>query len=89
MGTDGQIPAESVKCTRTVEIFYFDSPAAREDAYTLLASAAESDGSVYFAEGENWFVVDFSEVGVGTADPQSVDLSVLSAPLGTRFTEVK
>jgi hypothetical protein len=31
------------------------------------------------AEGKNWFVVDYSAVGVGTTDPE---------PLGTRFTEV-
>lgn len=89
MGDAGQIPAESVKCTQTVEIFYFDSLDARDDAYALMASAAQPDGSVYFAEGKNWFVVDFSEVGVGTTDPEPLDLSVLSEPLGTRFTEVK
>ncbi|MHA7286189.1 hypothetical protein ACX80I_07920 [Arthrobacter sp. MDT3-44] len=88
MGTDGQIPTESVKCTQTVEIFYFESPDARDDAFTVMADAAESDGSVYFAEGKNWFVVDYSEVGVGTTDPEPLDLSVLSDPLGTRFTEV-
>ncbi|MBP3037568.1 hypothetical protein J2M53_15085 [Arthrobacter sp. zg-ZUI100] len=89
MGDAGQIPAESVKCTQTVEIFYFESLDARDEAYGLMASAAQSGGSVYFAEGRNWFVVDYSEVGVGTTDPEPLDLSVLSAPLGTRFTEVK
>lgn len=87
MGTNGQIPTESVKCTQTVEIFYFESQDARDDAFTVMADAAESDGSVYFAEGKNWFVVDYSDVGVGTADPEPLDLSVLSDPLGARFTE--
>jgi hypothetical protein len=72
----------------TVEIFYFESPDARDDAFTVMADAAGSDGSVYFAEGKNWFVVDYSEVAVGTTDPEPLDLSVLSDPLGTRFTEV-
>lgn len=89
MGADGQIPTESVKCTQTVEIFYFESLDARDNAYLLMAGAAESDGSVYFAEGRNWFVVDYSEVGVGTTVPEPLDLSALSEPLGTRFTEVK
>ncbi|MBP3044805.1 hypothetical protein KKR91_01555 [Arthrobacter jiangjiafuii] len=89
MGDAGQIPAESVKCTQTVEIFYFDSLDARDEAYALMAGAAQPDGSVYFAEGRNWFVVDYSEVGVGTTAPEPMDLSVLSEPLGTRFTEVK
>lgn len=89
MGTDGKIPAESVKCTQTVEIFYFDSSDARDEAYTLMADAAGSDGSVYFAEGKNWFVVDYSEVGIGAAEPEPMDLAVLSEPLGTRFSEVK
>ncbi|MFJ7749286.1 hypothetical protein ACIQXM_04965 [Arthrobacter sp. NPDC097144] len=89
MGADGQVPAEAVKCTQTVEIFYFDSSGARDEAYTVLADAAGSAGSVYFAEGKNWFVVDYSEVGIGAADPEPMDLSALSEPLGTRFTEVK
>ncbi|CEA06904.1 hypothetical protein BN1051_00208 [Arthrobacter saudimassiliensis] len=89
MGSNGQLPAESVKCTRTVEIFYFESPEARDEAYTLMSNAAGSEGSVYFAEGRNWFVVDYSEVGVGGGDPEPLDLSALSEPLGTRFTEVK
>ena len=89
MGSNGRIPAESVKCTQTVEIFHFDTPDARDEAYTLMAGAGESEGSVYFAEGKNWFVVDYSEVGVGSADPEPLDLSALSEPLGTRFTEVK
>ncbi|MBG6192496.1 hypothetical protein IWX64_003470 [Arthrobacter sp. CAN_A212] len=89
MGDDGQIPAESVKCTQTAEIFYFTSQDARDDAYNLMAGTAETGGSVYFAEGRNWFVVDYSEVGLGATDPETLDLSVLSEPLGTRFTEVK
>ena len=88
MGSDGRIPTESVKCTSTVEIFYFDSQDARDATYDLMAGSAEGDGSVYFAEGRNWFVVDYSEVGVGDTDPDPLDLSVLSEPLGTRFTEV-
>ncbi|WP_334684324.1 hypothetical protein [Arthrobacter sp. CAN_A6] len=89
MGDEGQIPTESVKCTQSVEIFYFESPEARDDAYAVMADAAGSDGSVYFAEGRNWFVVDYSDVGVGTVDPEPLDLSALSDPLGTRYTEVK
>ena len=91
MGSNGRVPTESVKCTQTVEIFYFESQDARDETYALMSSAAESKGSVYFAEGENWFVVDYSEVGVGdgTTDPEPMDLSGLSEPLGTRFTEVK
>ena len=88
MGDNGRIPAESVKCTSTVEIFYFDSQDARDEAYDLMAGTAEGDGSVYFAEGRNWFVVDYSEVGIGDTDPEPLDLSVLSEPLGSRFTEV-
>ncbi|MCC3265229.1 hypothetical protein [Arthrobacter gengyunqii] len=89
MGSTGRIPAESVKCTQTVEILYFESAEARDEAYNVMGDAAGSEGSVYFAEGRNWFVVDFSEVGVGTTDPEPLDLSALSEPLGTRFTEVK
>lgn len=86
MGGNGQIPAASVKCTQTVEIFHFESPEARDEAYAVMADAA---GSVYFAEGRNWFVVDYSEVAIGGGDPETLDLSVLSDSLGTRFTEVK
>ena len=91
MGSNGQIPTESVKCTETVEIFYFETQDARDEAYALMSSAAGSKGSVYFAEGKNWFVVDYSEVGVGdgTTDPEPMDLSALSEPLGTRFTAAK
>lgn len=89
MGDDGPIPAESVKCTQTAEIFYFQSQEARDAAYNLLADTAETGGSVYFAEGFNWFVVDYSEVALGNTDPETLDLSVLSEPLGTRFSEVK
>lgn len=88
MGDDGQIPAESEKCTPAVEIFYFDSQEARNKAYDTLASAAESDGSVYFAEGRNWFVVDYSEVAVGGDDLHPLDLAALSEVLGARYTEV-
>lgn len=89
MGDDGPIPGESVKCTQTAEIFYFPSQESRDDAYNLMAGTAETGGSVYFAEGKNWFVVDYSEVALGNNDPETLDLSVLSDPLGTRFTEVK
>ena len=89
MGSNGQIPAQSVKCTQTVEIFYFDSAEAREETYTLMGEAAGPEGSVYFAEGRNWFVVDYSQVGVGSAEPEPRDLAALSEPLGTRFTEAK
>lgn len=88
MGGNGQIPAESVKCTQTVEIFHFESPEARDEAYALMADAAGSGGSVYFAEGRNWFVVDYSEVAIGGGNPEPLDLSVLSDSLGTRYTEV-
>lgn len=88
-GSDGPMSTESVKCTPTVELFYFDSQEARTDTYAVMADAAESGGSVYFAEGRNWFVVDYSEVEVGSANPVPIDLSVLSESLGTRFTEVK
>ncbi|MBG6185225.1 hypothetical protein IWX65_003204 [Arthrobacter sp. CAN_A214] len=71
MGDEGQIPAESVKCTQSVKIFYFESTEARDNAYAVMADAAEPDGSVYFAEGKNWFVVDYSDVGVGTGDPEN------------------
>ena len=54
-----------------------------------MANAAESDDSVYFAEGENWFVVGYSEVGAGTTDPEPLNPSALSEPLGTRFTDVR
>ncbi len=88
MCDNGQIPTESEKCAPAVEIFYFDSEEARNEAYDAIASAAESDGSVYFAEGRNWFVVDFSEVAVGGDDLHPLDLAALSEALGARSTEV-
>lgn len=87
-GPDGPIPSESVKCTNTVELFYFESQEARDGAYAMMADTTESGKSVYFAEGRNFFVIDFSEVGVGGEAPEPLDLSVLSEPLGTQFTEV-
>ena len=39
MGSNGRIPTESVKCTPTVEIFYFESQDARDRKSTRLNSS--------------------------------------------------
>ncbi len=89
MGDHGQIPTESLKCTLSVEIFHFESPDARNETYALLASTADDDGSVYFVEGRNWFVVDYAEAAVGGADSRPTDLAALAEALGARYSEVK
>lgn len=77
---------ESLMCTNTVEVLWFDTAEARDDVYGLLASAAGSAGSVYFVEGRNWFVADFSEVGVGTVPERTIDMEGLAHALGARYT---
>lgn len=77
---------ESLMCTNTVEVLWFDTAGARDDVYDLLASAAGSAGSVYFVEGRNWFVADFSEVGVGAVPKRTIDMEDLARALGARYT---
>jgi hypothetical protein len=74
----------SEMCTNTVEVLWFDSDEAYKNVYDLYASAAAPGGSVYFATGQNWFVVDDSEVAVGTT-PESRDLETLAKKLGAEY----
>jgi hypothetical protein len=59
-------------CTSTVEVLWFDDDEARQDVYDLLADTGGAGGSVYFAEGRNWFVTDGAEVMVGAAPERPV-----------------
>jgi hypothetical protein len=82
----GKDAGESVMCTNTVEVLWFDSDEAREDVYELLADTAGSAGSVYFAEGHNWFVVDGAEVRVGAVPERGIDMEQLADALDARYT---
>ncbi|MFF0945324.1 hypothetical protein ACFYE2_14005 [Kocuria sp. CPCC 205300] len=75
---------ESVMCTSTVEVLWFDSDEARQDVYELLADTAGAGGSVYFAEGRNWFVADGAEVVVGAVPERSIDMEQPAEALGAR-----
>lgn len=77
---------ESVMCTSTVEVLWFDSDEARQDVYDLLADTAGDGGSVYFAEGRNWFVADGANVMVGAVPERTIDVEQLAEALGARYT---
>lgn len=85
----GLVTTESVKCTETVEVFYFDRPEDLDHVATTLSAAAEADGSLQFVEGRNWFVVDFTEVTAGASPDGSRDLAGLAEALGADFTDVE
>ena len=82
----GQPTGESVMCTSTVEVLWFDGEETREDVYELLADTAGAAGSVYFVEGRNWFVADGAEVMVGAAPERTVDMEQLADALDARYT---
>ena len=78
---------EAMRCTETVEVFWFDSQEAYDNVYELFSVAAGNPGSVYFVEGQNWFVVDFADVAVGAPVPPSLaDLEALAENLGAKYT---
>lgn len=79
-------PTNSIKCTESVEIFHFDSEDSKDETYSILAKA---EGTVRFAVGQNWFVVDYSDVATsgGVSDP--LDLADLAEGLDARYTEVQ
>jgi hypothetical protein len=83
-----KLNTESTKCTDTVEVFYCETAKDREHVVTTLSVAAEGDGSMQFVEGKNWFVVDYSEVAVGSSPDGSRDLAGLAEKLEAEFTEV-
>ncbi|WP_345311869.1 hypothetical protein [Kocuria gwangalliensis] len=82
-GTDA---GESELCTNTVEVLWFDNDEARDDVYELLASAAGSAGAVYFVEGRNWFVADYSEVQAGSVPEREIDMEQLAEVLDAQYT---
>lgn len=85
---EGGPTGESVMCTNTVEVLWFESNEARENVYELYSSAAGPAGSVRFVEGQNWLVVDGSEVKIGKA-PKKLEkrnLERLAEKLDGRFT---
>lgn len=82
----GEPTGESVMCTSTVEVLWFDSDEARENVYDLLADTAGAAGSVYFVEGNNWFVVDGAEVMVGAVPERRIDMEQLADALDARYT---
>ncbi len=86
--TSGGPTGESVMCTSTVEVLWCDSDEARQDVYELLAdtAGAGAGGSVYFAEGRNWFVADGAEAMVGAAPGRSIDKEQLAEALDARYT---
>jgi hypothetical protein len=85
IGTPGPT-GEAIRCTETVEVFWFDSQEAYDNVHKLFSTAAGNPGSVYFVEGRNWFVVDFAEVAVGVEDPErNADLEVLAENLGAKY----
>lgn len=77
---------ESMMCTSTVEVLWFDSDDARHDVYELLADTAGAAGSVYFVEGHNWFVADGAEVMVGAVPERRIDLEQLADALDAQYT---
>ncbi|GAA1750480.1 hypothetical protein GCM10009767_06740 [Kocuria aegyptia] len=82
----GGSTGESVMCTSTVEVLWLDDDEARQDVYDLLTDTAGDGGSVYFAEGRNWFVADGAEVMVGAVPERSIDMEQLADALGARYT---
>lgn len=85
-GESGRLRVDSVKCTSTVLVLWFKNEENRAETYELMAGAAGSAGSVYFAEGQNWFVVDGSEVAIGAAPERKVDLETLAEKLDAQYT---
>lgn len=83
---DGLTSTDSIKCTEEVEIFYFDSEESKEGTYSLLA---EAEGTVRFAEGSNWFVVDYSDVATSSGMSDPIDVAQLAEDLDARYTEVE
>ena len=82
----GQDTGESLMCTSTVEVLWFDSDEARQDVYDLLADTTGGGNSVYLAEGRNWFVADGTEVMVGAVPERTIDMEQLADALGARYT---
>jgi hypothetical protein len=82
----GKDTGESVMCTSTVEVLWFDNEEAREEVYELLADTAGAAGSVYFVEGRNWFVVDGAEVMVGAVPERRIDMEQLADAMDARYT---
>jgi hypothetical protein len=77
---------ESVLCTKTVEVLWFDGQEAYDNVYALYAAAAGNPGSVYLVEGQNWFVADVAEVAIGVEDPQrNLKLEDLAENLGAKY----
>ena len=79
----GQDTGESLMCTSTVEVLWFDSDEARANVYDLLTNAGNT---VYLAEGRNWFVVDASEIMVETMSERTIDMEQLADILDARYT---
>jgi hypothetical protein len=80
---------ESVMCTNGVEVLWFESKEAQDKVYELYASAAGSAGSVYFVEGRNWLVVDYSEVAVSPGKLDGRNLKDLAEELDAEYTVEK
>ncbi|MGM0928097.1 MAG: hypothetical protein ACQEXN_00110 [Actinomycetota bacterium] len=77
---------ESVLCTETVEVLWFDSQEAYDNVYELYGAAAGNPGSVYLVEGHNWFVADVAEVAIGVEDPKrNTNLEALAENLGAQY----
>jgi hypothetical protein len=77
---------ESVLCTKTVEVLWFDSQEAYDNVYELYVAAAGNPGSVYLVEGRNWFVADVAEVAIGVVDPRrNTNLEALAEHLGAKY----
>ena len=78
---------ESVMCTPTVEVLWFDSQESYESIYELFAATPNGNTAIYFVEGRNWFVADVAEVALGApAPPRLADLEGLAENLGARYT---
>jgi hypothetical protein len=83
---EGGPTGESVLCTRTVEVLWFDSQEAYDNVYELYGAAARNPGSVYLVEGHNWFVADVAEVAIGVEDPErNTNLEALAENLGAKY----
>ena len=74
---------ESMMCTNTVEVLWFDSDEARANVYDLFANAGNT---VYMVEGRNWFVVDASKIMVETVSERTIDMEQLADALEARYT---
>jgi hypothetical protein len=77
---------ESVLCTKTVEVLWFDSQDAYDNVHEMYVATAGNPGSVYLVEGHNWFVADVAEVALGVKDRQrNTDLEALAEHLGAKY----